>query len=211
MELFLSRAGGKMTFVVYLTTLKQKSMKKHFVFYCLILLASLHSYPLQAKSNISAVKEALTVNVSVSCDGKGVSGAMVKLVTKVGGITIGAAATDASGKALISVPTYGKQLVSIQVTHAMYRDGSLSDLVLENGLTYAVPVKSRTQSAEVVASNSAEKVAKAEDKTAKSEEKASNYEREAEQHAADKEKAAASQEQLKKEREEAERAAAEKK
>jgi hypothetical protein len=155
-------------------------------------------------------KEAVTVTVQVLSAGKPVKGALVKVVSLVGNITIGAGTTDEGGKAIVAIPTYNKQLISIQVSHSMFRENRLDDIALENGKTYGIQLKSRTESADEVTAESSEKVNKLEEKTVKNEEKESQYRNDAEKYAAEKEKAAASNEQLRKERDETEKSASEK-
>ncbi len=154
-------------------------------------------------------KEAVSVTISITADGKPVKGALVRITSS--GMAVGAATSDETGKAAISLPTYGKQLVTIQVSHAMYKDQKLAEIVLENGATFDFVLKSKTESAEMITTESQEKVAKIEEKTAKSEEKTTEYETDAEKLAREREEAVRSQEQLRKEREEAERIATEKK
>lgn len=73
---------------------------------------------------------------------------------------IGSATSDDFGKAMIAIPTYGNQLVQIQVMHSLYKDQKMSDIVLVNGKTFDFILKSKTESVDEITSESEEKLIK---------------------------------------------------
>ncbi|EPB65918.1 hypothetical protein ANCCEY_15002 [Ancylostoma ceylanicum] len=105
-------------------------------------------------------KQGISVKVAVQSERGPVVGAMVKITHN--GMTIGAGTTDASGNVAISIPSYNKQLVRIDVTHAMYKEDKLVDVVLEDGKTFNFSLKPKTESLDAVAAKEAEQAARQE-------------------------------------------------
>ena len=153
-------------------------------------------------------KEAITVTINISCSGKPVKGALIKITSD--GMPIGSSTSDDFGKATISIPTYGNQLVQIQIIHSLYKDSKMSDVVLVNGKNFDFILKNKTETVDEITNESEEKINKIEDKTVKSEDKTTQHEKDAEKYSTEKEESAKYQEQLSKEKEEAVRLAEEK-
>ena len=64
-----------------------------------------------AKSIEILERKAISITINASNNGEPVSGALVKILGD--GMVIGAGNTDASGAATISIPQYGKQVLSL--------------------------------------------------------------------------------------------------
>ena len=185
-------------------------MKKNFLLVGLIL-ASFGAYSFQNTHTAilgTEVREGVSVVINVTSSNGPVAGALVKITNN--GMTIGAGTTDATGKSSISIASYNRQFVQIEVSHALYKNEKLIDVILETGKAYALTMKSKSESAEVITEKSEEKVVKIEEKTQNANEKAEESKQNAEKYQENKTAAEKSQEQLKKEQEETQRLADEK-
>jgi flagellar biosynthesis GTPase FlhF len=184
-------------------------MKKKFLLVGLVL-ASFGAYSFTAASTTSSVeiKQGVAITFNVSSSAGPVAGALIKITNN--GMTIGAATTDATGKSTINIPQYNGQIVQIEVSHALYKSGKLIDQTLENGKSFTISLKAKTDTAESVIMKSEEKVEKIEGKTEEANKKAEEEAKKAEEYKQNKENAVKSQEELRKEKEEAQRIAEEK-
>jgi len=112
--------------------------------------------------NETGQKEGLSVTISATYGSEPVEGALVKITHE--RTVVGAGNTDANGSANISLPQYGKQLVTIEVYHSLYRASKLKDIVLENGKTYSFSMKSKSETVEEITAESAKTESKLESK-----------------------------------------------
>jgi len=184
-------------------------MKKKILLVGLVLASfGAYSFTTVTTAHRSEIKEGVSITFNVSSGNGPVAGALIKITNN--GMTIGAATTDASGKSTISIPQYNGQIVQIEVSHALYKSGKLIDQTLENGKSFTIALKGKTDTAETVIMKSEEKVEKIEGKTEDANKKAEEEAKKAEEYKQNKENAVKSQDELRKEKEEAQRIAEEK-
>jgi hypothetical protein len=137
-------------------------MKRIYILVSVILASSgafaFSENPTIVASIVSEQKAGVDVTITVNSNGTVVKGALVKIVADK--TVIGAGTTSESGSVSISIPTYGDQIVTIEVYHSLYKIDKLADIKLENAKAYSFNLTSKGDSAEEIALSSEASVAK---------------------------------------------------